>query len=182
MAAEGNGKQAKCVEQALVAQRKRVRITWQSASAPGTKRRSPAVLFGIFPAPQPQVTLPPMLYNNAEDRLNPVAPEGADEHTLGGYQAVHGRAAAFQATDGQPYTVAVETEYTEDERSPWAAYLIFVRWAGTGTAVMGHLETEDLVVGGSEAEVCAALEAMPLTQVKTILEDTILRKRSELAP
>lgn len=123
-----------------------------------------------------------MLYNNAEDRLNPIAPEGVDEHTLGGYQAVHGRAAAFQGTDGQPYTVAVDTEYNEGERSPWAAYLIFVRWAATGTAVMGHMETEDLVTGSSEAEVRATLEALPLTRVKSILDDTILRKQRELAP
>ena len=123
-----------------------------------------------------------MLYNNAEDRLNPIAPEGVDESTLGGYQAVHGRAAAFQGIDGQPYTVAVDTEYTEGERSPWAGYLVFVRWAATGTAVMGHLESEDLITGDSEAEVCAALEAMPLTQVKTILDEAILRRQSELAP
>jgi hypothetical protein len=117
-----------------------------------------------------------MQYRNAEDRLNPIAPEGVDDTTLGGYPAVHGRAPAFEASDGQPYTVAVETEAADDPAAPaWSAYLVFVRWARSGTAVMGHLETGDLATGPSEAAARARLEALPLARVREILEETIAR-------
>ena len=122
-----------------------------------------------------------MRYTNAEDRLNPIAAEGADESTLGGYPAVHGRAPAFEGSDGQPYTAAIETDHTEGAPEPWAAYLVFVRWAQTGSAIMGHLETGDLVTGGSEAEVRAGLEALPLARVKAILDAEIQRKQGGAA-
>ena len=53
-------------------------------------------------------------FRGMEDRLNPVAPEGTDEGTLGGYRATHGRSPAFEGSDGLPYTVAVETDAAED--------------------------------------------------------------------
>jgi len=118
-----------------------------------------------------------MFFRGPEDRLNPVAPEGADEATLGGYPAVHGRAPAFEGIDGEPYTVAVETDATEDPEAPWAAYLVFVRWSRNGTAVMGHLETEDLARARTEAEARAVLDGWPLSRVKQVLDDTI-RARS----
>jgi hypothetical protein len=114
-----------------------------------------------------------------EDRLNPVPREDVDETTLGGYSAVHGRSAAFEAADGTPYTVAIEVERSEREGDAYAAYLVFVRWSGSGTAIMGHLETEDLTSGPSEAEARATLERMPLSRVKEILEETIVRKQSQ---
>ena len=119
-----------------------------------------------------------MKYQGAEDRLNPIAPEGADEGTLGGYLAIHGRAAAFEAGDGQPYTVAMEAERAEGGEG-WAGYLVFIRWAQTGTAIMGHLETGDLTAGATEAEARAGLEAMPLQRVKSLLEETIARKAAD---
>lgn len=125
--------------------------------------------------------LPPVRYPSSEDRLNPLPPEGADESTLGGYPAVHGRAPAFEGADGQPYTAAVETERSDGAAEPWAAYLVFLRWAQTGSAIMGHLETGDLARAGTEAEARAAVEALPLTRVKEILDDTIRRKQSEAA-
>ncbi len=122
-----------------------------------------------------------MRYQSAEDRLNPIAPQGADESTLGGYPAVHGRAPAFEGADGQAYTAAVETERSGGAPRPWAAYLVFLRWAQTGSAIMGHLETGDLAAGASEAEVRAAVEALPLARVKEILDEAIRRKQSEAA-
>lgn len=113
-----------------------------------------------------------MLYSSAEDRLNPVAPADADETTLGGYTAVHGRAAAFEGADGQPYTAAVESEPTGDGEG-WVAYLVFLRWAASGGAVMGHLETGDLVRSASEAEARAALQALPLARVRALLDQLI---------
>jgi hypothetical protein len=120
-------------------------------------------------------------YKNAEDRLNPVAPEGVDDTTLGGYAAVHGRAPAFEGVDGQPYTPAIETEHGGGGPEPWAAYLVFVRWAQNGSAVMGHVETDDLAAGSSEAEAVARLEAFALSRVKEILDETIQRKQREAA-
>lgn len=116
-----------------------------------------------------------MLYKSAEDRLNPIAPAEADESTLGGYSAVYGRAAAFEGRDGQPYTVAIESEPVDDGSS-WVAYLVFLRWAGTGSAVMGHVETGDLAAAASEAEVRARLEALPLTEVRKLLDELIMRR------
>ncbi len=123
-----------------------------------------------------------MLFRSAEDRLNPDTPHGADESTLGGYTAVHGRAASFSGSDGEPYTVAVETEHGGEGETPWGAYLVFLRWAATGTAVMGHMETGDLARGRTEAEARCALEALPLERIKQILDGEILRRGQEHAP
>lgn len=120
-----------------------------------------------------------MRYRNAEDRLNPIAPKGVDDTTLGGYPAIHGRAAAFEGSDGQPYTVAIETEPGDAPDAPWVAYLVFLRWAATGTAIMGHLETGDLASAESEAGARAALEALPLTEVKRLLEVEIERRSAD---
>lgn len=122
-----------------------------------------------------------MQYKNAEDRLNPVAPEGVDDTTLGGYPAVHGRAPAFEGVDGQPYTPAIETERSGAGPEPWVAYLVFVRWAQNGSAVMGHVETGDLTTGSTEAEAVARLEAFHLSRVKEILDETIRRKQQDAA-
>lgn len=120
-----------------------------------------------------------MTYGSAEDRLNPVTPEGTDDSTIGGYAKVHGRSAAFEGADGEPYTVAVETEETGDVAEPWVAYLVFVRWAQTGSAIMGHLETGDLAAGETEADARAALEEMPLSEARAILDETIQARRRD---
>jgi hypothetical protein len=120
-----------------------------------------------------------MKFQSAEDRLNPIVPEGVDETTLGGYPQVHGRAAGFEGADGRPYTVAIEAEPSDDPDAGWVAYLVFLRWADTGTAIMGHLETPDLAGGATEQEARAALESLPLAHVKEILDETLRRKREE---
>lgn len=120
-----------------------------------------------------------MRYRNVEDRLNPITPEGVDDSSLGGYPAVHGRAPGFEGADGQPYTVAIETEQSGSADAPWVAYLVFLRWAATGTAVMGHLETGDLAASETETGARAAVEAMSLTEVRRLLDETIERKRTE---
>lgn len=118
-----------------------------------------------------------MKYASAEDRLNPLPPEDADETTLGGYMAVHGRAAAFEGSDGDPYTAGIETDASGDPGRPVSGYLVFIRWAQTGTAIMGHLETADLVAAASEDEARALLEALPLGEVRALLDEAIARKR-----
>lgn len=118
-----------------------------------------------------------MWYRNAEDRLNPVTPEGVNDTTLGGYPAVHGRAPAFEGVDGAPYTVAIEAEPEGEAGESWVGYLVFVRWSDTGTAVMGHLDSEDLAWGTSETEARSRLEELPLARVQRILDETIVRKQ-----
>jgi len=118
-----------------------------------------------------------MFFRGSEDRLNPVTPEGVDDTTLGGYLRVHGRAAAFEGSDGEPYTAAVETDHGDGPEHSRAAYLVFLRWSSTGSAVMGHLETDDLAWGATEEEARAALEAFPLARVKAILDETIRARR-----
>jgi hypothetical protein len=122
-----------------------------------------------------------MKYASSEDRLNPVTPEGVTDDTLGGYQAVHGRAAAFEGCDGEPYTAGVEIDQSGDPAAPFSAYLVFVRWAQTGSAVMGHLETDDLLTAATEDEARATAEAMTLARVREILDETIRRRAAEAA-
>jgi hypothetical protein len=123
-----------------------------------------------------------MKYASAEDRLNPVPPDDADETTLGGYMAIHGRAAAFEGADGEPYTVGLETEAGDDPAAPVSGYLVFIRWARTGTAIMGHRTTEDLVTARTPDEALAALEALPLHRVRALLDETLARTGDEGAP
>ncbi|HST61314.1 MAG TPA: hypothetical protein VLK84_21600 [Longimicrobium sp.] len=120
-----------------------------------------------------------MKYASSEDRLNPLPPEDADETTLGGYMAVHGRAAAFEAGDGEPYTAGMETDATGDPELPVAGYLVFIRWAQTGTAIMGHLETDDLVHAPTEDAARAWLEALSLREVRALLDEAIEHKRAQ---
>ena len=121
--------------------------------------------------------LAPVPFKGTEDRLNPVTPAGVDESTLGGYPAVHGRAPGFEGIDGSAYTVAIETERSEAGDGTWVVYLVFLRWAEGGTAIMGHLETEDVASAPSEREAREAAEALSLARVKVILDQTIERKQ-----
>jgi hypothetical protein len=97
----------------------------------------------------------------------------ADESTLGGYVAVHARPPAFEGVDGVPYSVDVVVDDTDDRQTPVGAFLLFVRW--DGQTVGGHLETDFLAKGTSEAEVRDAIGRMPLLTVKATLDAMIRR-------
>jgi len=120
--------------------------------------------------------------------MNPDTPEfspngdihGSPDASLGGYFREHERPPAFEGTDGEPYTVSVETEKSPDLRAPWQGYLVFPRWASTGLGVVGHVETPTLVRGSSREEVLRALGQLPLVHVKVLL-DAALERRSESA-
>jgi hypothetical protein len=119
-----------------------------------------------------------MKFGGMEDRLNPVGPDGVDDTTLGGYPAVHGRAPGFEGSDGYAYTVAVELD-EDGARGGWSAYLVFLRWANEGSAILGHLATEDLAHGSTPEDAKGALEALPLPDVKSILETEIARRQAD---
>ena len=107
-------------------------------------------------------------------RFLPPDPSKGDERTIGGYMAVHARPAAFEGSDGMSYSVAIEADRTGEPERPFGAYFLFVRWRRMGTqGVEGHLETEFLAWGSSPAEASVALGAMPIEQVKPILDELI---------
>lgn len=107
-------------------------------------------------------------------------PGGADG-TLGGYFAVHGRPPAFEGSDGEPYTVAVDVEETDDPDRPYVAFFLFLRWARTGAGIMGHLESGDIAVGATEGEARERALALSLFEVRAELDRAIARRRHDLA-
>ena len=117
-----------------------------------------------------------MYFRSKEDRLNPVPPEDADESTLGGYFAIHGRSPGFTGSDEMPYTVAIESERPTDDEEEWVAFLVFLRWAANSTAIMGHLDSPDLGRGATEDEAREALGRLTLHEVKSVLDEAIRRR------
>ena len=109
----------------------------------------------------------------------PEAGKGQDDHTLGGYFAVHTRPPGFEAVDGQPYTVSIETDRTGDLRAPVAGYLVFPRWAATGLGVVGHVETPVLWRGASRQAVAEEAGALTLHEVQRLLNEAVARQAGD---
>jgi hypothetical protein len=103
-----------------------------------------------------------------------------DANTIGGYRAVHDRPAAFEGRDGMSYSVELDTAETGERERPWAAYLLFVRWSHGDPMPTGHLETDFLVRAATEREALAQLGAMPLNEVRLLL-DALIAERGEHA-
>src|SRR5688500_1922899 len=100
--------------------------------------------------------------------------------TLGGYIAKHDRPPAFEGIDGQPYTVDIDAEATDDAARPFAAFFVFLRWAGTGAGIMEHIESGDVAFGRDEEDAKAAALEISLYEVKAELDAAITRRRKEL--
>lgn len=101
-----------------------------------------------------------------------------DANTLGGYIAVHDRPAAFEGSDGFSYSAEIVTDRTDDASAPYAAYLLFIRWARIGAqSPEGHLETDYLAKASTEAEARASLGAWSLSAVKDALDHLIASQR-----
>ena len=101
-----------------------------------------------------------------------------DESTLGGYMAVHGRPAAFEGSDGISYSVEILAEETAGADGVWGAYLLFLRWARIGAQVVeGHIETDFLAWGSTEAEARDRAGRMPLNEVQAVLENLLAARR-----
>jgi len=105
-------------------------------------------------------------------------PDDRDQ-TLGGYHDVHNRPPAFSGVDGQPYTASVEVESVENLAAPYVVYLVFPRWAETGLGIVGHVETPVLWDGKNRDEVEGRAHALPLAEVKRLLDEAIQRKTAE---
>ena len=95
------------------------------------------------------------------------------EFTLGGYMQKHDRAAAFNGSDGQAYSVAIYVDEEPDLRGLYGAALLFVRWSPSGDRPVGHLESETLAWGRTPKEAGARLEGLSLYDVKAALDEAI---------
>lgn len=121
-------------------------------------------------------TLSPTSRRSMPGRHLPPDPSLGDEHTLGGYMAVHARPAAFEGTDGMSYSVEVLASETGERAQPWGGYLLFLRWSRVGqSAVEGHLESDFLAFAASEDEARAAVGSISLWETKDLLESLIRR-------
>lgn len=91
--------------------------------------------------------------------------------------AVHARPAAFEGVDNFSYSADILTDETGDPSAPWGAYLLFVRWGYGEPEVQGHLESDFLLRGTSEAVVRQQLGNMLLQTVKATLDGLIRARR-----
>lgn len=105
-----------------------------------------------------------------------------DANTIGGYMAVHNRPAAFEGSDGASYSVEIVADAGVGSEHPFGAYLLFVRWRESDPVATGHLETDFLAFGGSEAEARAAVGRLSLNQVKQHLDALIKARTSGPKP
>ena len=101
-----------------------------------------------------------------------------DESTIGGYAAVHDRPAAFEGSDGFSYSVEIVADDSGEAPERWTAYLLFVKWSRLGAQTPeGHLESDYLARGATEADARARLGATPIGAVKALL-DRLIAERS----
>jgi hypothetical protein len=105
-----------------------------------------------------------------------------DANTIGGYMAVHSRPAAFEGHDGVSYSVEIVADETGEAARPYAAYLLFVRWRADDPVASGHLETDYLEHGASEADAIARVGAMKLSEVRAALDALIADRASVARP
>lgn len=105
-----------------------------------------------------------------------------DANTIGGYMAVHSRPAAFEGHDGVSYSVEIVSDETGEAARPYAAYVLFVRWRAGDPVASGHLETDYLEYGESEADAIAKVGAMKLSEVRAALDALIADRASAGRP
>jgi hypothetical protein len=113
----------------------------------------------------------------AAARFVPPDHSKGDEATIGGYAAVHDRPAAFEGSDGFSYSVEIMAEET-GPNGAWSAFFLFVKWARLGAQTPeGHLESDYLATGPTEAEARENLGRTMLDDVKTLLDRLIAAQR-----
>ncbi len=93
-----------------------------------------------------------------------------DPNTIGGYMAVHDRPAAFEGPDGFSYSVELLSEPAPPGER-WGAFFLFVKWARLGAQTPeGHLETDYIAFGQTEAEAREQAGALHLLEVRAMLD------------
>jgi hypothetical protein len=102
--------------------------------------------------------------------------DAGDVNTVGGYAAVHGRPAAFEGSDGFSYSVEILADNEDRRPEPWGSYFFFVKWSRIGaSSPEGHLESDIVARGATEAEAKERAGAMPLSEVTRVLNELIAR-------
>lgn len=101
-----------------------------------------------------------------------------DANTVGGYTAVHARPPAFEGRDGASYSVEIIADESGEAARPWAGYLLFVRYAAGDPIASGHVETDYLVYGATEAGVRRDVGAMQLNEALAHLDRIVARASS----
>lgn len=96
-----------------------------------------------------------------------------DANTIGGYRSVHARPAAFEGKDGASYSVEIVADEIREPGKIFGAYLFFVRWRAGDPVASGHLETDYLQYGDTEADAVAKVGAMKLSEVRNVLDELI---------
>jgi hypothetical protein len=115
-------------------------------------------------------------------QFRPADHSKGDANTIGGYMAVHDRPAAFEGSDGFSYSVEILAQQEPEEAQPWAAFFLFVKWARIGAqSPEGHLESDYVARGASEAEAVQRAGALSLNDTKKIL-DTLIERASGAKP
>jgi len=110
-------------------------------------------------------------------RFLPADHSRGDANTIGGYTAVHARPAAFEGSDGMSYSVEIVVDETEIAGRPFGAYFLFLRWRRVGSqGIEGHLETDFLAYGATEAAARAAIGEMSLEAVRRVLNELIVEQ------
>lgn len=99
----------------------------------------------------------------------------ADDDTLAGYQAVHGRPPAFEGSDGHPYSAGLFSDDDPDASGLFGASLLFIRWSADQQPD-GHLESDYLARAAVPAEAEAEVGRMSLAEVKAMLDELIARR------
>jgi hypothetical protein len=94
--------------------------------------------------------------------------------------AVHERPAAFEGADGFSYSVEIlaqqEPNASPERNSDWAAFFLFVKWARIGAqSPEGHLESDYVARGATEADAIANAGKLALSETKSILDALIAR-------
>jgi hypothetical protein len=109
-------------------------------------------------------------------QFRPADHSRGDANTIGGYMAVHERPAAFEGSDGFSYSVEILAQHEPDTSPPWAGFFLFVKWARIGAQLPeGHLESDYVARGATEAEAIENIGRLSLTDTKQILDSLIER-------
>jgi hypothetical protein len=98
----------------------------------------------------------------------------AEDETLAGYVAVHGRPPAFEGPDGRAYSVGVFSDDEPAGDGHYGASLLFIRWSDSQEPD-GHLETAYLARASDATDAETQVGRMTLAQVKRALDDLIAR-------
>ena len=103
----------------------------------------------------------------------------AEDDTLAGYVAVHGRPPSFQGSDGRPYSVGVYSDDDPDVDGRYGAALLFIRWSADQQPD-GHLESPYLARAADPRSAEVEVGRMMLTEVQARL-DALIAERATRA-